>query len=356
MSPAVATRQSRTALSLVVLFAACASPPPPPPYDPGRPDRDVAKQLAEVERLYRAEAKDYPAARTALVGDPAVGGGNPVAAAWLTRLFIRDVITGREGLQGQGLGSEDIEFARAAAGQRDRVADRATAEIVALGAQAVPTLVGDLLRSSQSQLREVGVELLQQVGAPAVPALLEVARGGELPARRGAVRVLGAHYEQPAVGTLLRELLDASDFTLRADVARGLAGAGAAAQPLLLERVARDRDPFVRRTALEAAAQTPDAAVRAVLLDRLAHDEDAAVQLAAARHLGRFPDRSVAGPLVDYLDRCDRVTDGKGWMTAQLSLQQLARQRGRRTVEEWRKWASTWDPAAAGAAAADGPR
>ena len=64
---------------------------------------------------------------------------------------------------------------RAAADIEDPTEQRAIQEIVALGEAAVPVLVGDLLLHRQPQPRELGIELLGYVGAPALPKLLAIA-------------------------------------------------------------------------------------------------------------------------------------------------------------------------------------
>lgn len=342
MSAAAATHLSHATLLLVVSLGACAGAPPA--YDPGRPDPDLKKQLVEAERLYRSEAPEYPAARDALAS-------SPVGVAWLVRLFVRDLILTREGVP---LGQEE-ELMRAAARIADPVAERAQAEIDVLGARAVPTLVGDLLRNSQPQPRELGIELLQRLGPVAVPALLEAAKEGELSARRGAARALGASFARPEVAELLRSLLQDGDFTLRADAVLGLADGGDAALPLLLDKLEHDADPFVRRSAVKALAQHPEPAVAAALVGRLERDADTTVQRAAAEVLGRHADRTVANALVAYLERCEKGGDAVGWRKAQLALQQLAGVRGRRTPADWRVWAANWHPEAAKAPAAQRP-
>jgi hypothetical protein len=158
MQAGMATKRAVGAI-LGVVLAACASPPPAR-YEPGTPTPAQTGQLKAAEAAYRSASPDYPKLRDAIAQDP-------VACGWLVRMFVRDVFSAREG---RPLG-EDTEFLRAAAKLADPLEERAIAELRALGAAAVPTLVGDLLQHDQPQPRELGVELLAEVGQPAKPAL-----------------------------------------------------------------------------------------------------------------------------------------------------------------------------------------
>ncbi len=290
--PAV-TRRGRAAAALLAALAGCAGGPPA--YEPGRLDQERIERCREAERAYRAEAPEYPALRDGLAGDP-------VAVHWLVRMFVRDLILVREG---RPLGEEE-ELFRAAARIENPVEARATAEIETLGVRAVPTLVSDLLRNSQPQPRQLGVELIGRIGAPAVPALTELAKSSVARERRAAARALGAIEGSPVATQELIRLAGDAEFTVRADALRGLARGGDPAAALLVDSLARDEDPFVRRV----AAQT------------LLH------------HRGT----AVAGALVDYLARCQREGDFAGEQAAQASLAAQAGTRGPRTLAAWRSW------------------
>lgn len=307
MQPGAATNLW-VASATAFLFAACAGTR----YEPGKlSDEQVAKCRA-LEVAYRANAPEYPALRDELVRDP-------VAAAWVVRMFVRDLFAVREG---RPLGGDD-ELLRAAAHIADPVEVRALAEIRTLGAVAVPTLIGDLLRHDQPQPRELGIELLGLVGAPAIGPVQEVARSGEARHRRAAARALGRIGIDGAVLATLRELASDEDFTVRADALRSLRGGGEGVRDLLCERLQGDPDPFVRRV----AAQT----------------------------LGAFPATATALCLVDYLERCKREKDWPGEQAAQASLQQLAGTRSPRTPQAWRAWAPELD-ARASSTKATNPR
>ncbi|MEO6593375.1 MAG: HEAT repeat domain-containing protein [Planctomycetota bacterium] len=276
----------------LALLAACSSPPPA--YRPGELSPAQQEQCRAIERAYRSEAAEYAALRDAAKGDPVVAG-------WLTRMFVHDVFTVREG---RPLG--DDELLRAAAKIEDPVEARALAELRVFGAAAVPTLIGDLLRHSQPQPRELGVELIARVGPAAVPALQELARDGEAKHRRAAARALGAIGGEGSELATLRELAGDEDYTVRADAMRSLGGGGSAAQQLLVSRLRDDPDPFVRRV----AAQT----------------------------LGQHPGAPSGRALIDYLERCKRERDFPGEQSAQASLQKLAAASGPRTPAAWRAW------------------
>ena len=224
---------------------------------------------------------------------------DPTTACWLTRMVIRDLFAVREGRP-----MREGDLMRAAARITDPVEERALAEIDQLGAVAVPTLVGDLLLHSQPQPRELGIELLARVGAPAMPAVLEVARSGEPRQRRAAARTMGEIGVDASAFAILAEMANDEDYTVRADALRGLRSGGDEAQRLLVEKLRTDPDPFVRRV----AAQT------------LAHHPGQASSLA----------------LVDYIERCERERDWPGEKAAQASLQQLTAVRGARTPAQWR--------------------
>ncbi len=310
MQPGAATKLCRrTAVAVAVLAAACSTAS----YEPGKLTPDQVAQCRAVEAAYRAQAADYPAKRDAMKQDP-------VAAGWLTRMFVRDVFTVREG---RPLGGDE-ELFRAAIKAEDPTEVRALAEIKELGAMAVPTLVGDLLLHEQPHPRELGVELLAHVGAPARPELLRIVREGETRQQRAAMRSLAMCGVDAEVMAMLRVQANDEDFTVRADALRCLRHAGPEGQVLLGERMQQDSDPFVRRVAAET----------------LAH----------------FRSSKTALVLVDYLERCKRDKDWPGELAAQKALQRMAGKRGPRTPEAWRAAAPTFDQPRPVPASSDPPR
>jgi HEAT repeat protein len=283
------------------LLGGCASTEPA--WSPGELDSRRQQQCRTVERAYREELPEYPALRDELAKDP-------VAISWYVRMLIRDLLTVREG---RPLGSDE-DLLRAAAKIEHIVEIRALAEIDAIGVAAVPTIVGDLLRHSQPLLRELGFELIGRIGAPALPALRDLARDEEVRHRRAAARAAAAIGITPEVLALLRQLANDPEFTVRADALRGLRlGGGDEARTLLCARMRDDGDPFVRRQ--------------------------------AARSLVGHPAAASALALVDYLARCKLEKDAPGEEAAQDALMALAGAKGPRTEAAWRQWASAWQPA-----------
>ncbi|MBL8728652.1 MAG: HEAT repeat domain-containing protein [Planctomycetes bacterium] len=287
----------RSGAVLAVLLAACAGTSTPP-FRPAALSAEQAELCRAAEQAYRGRAPDYESLRQRAAADP-------TTAVWLTRMFIRDVFTVREG---RPLG-EDQGLLRAAARIADPVETRAIAEIEALGAAAVPTLVGDLLCHGQPQPRELGIELLAHVGAPAVPAVQQLATSSDARQRRAAARTLGAIGVAGDVLPTLRRLAADADFAVRADALRDLHDGGAPVRDLLVERLGHDDDAFVRRT--------------------------------AAQSLQHFPGAAAANALIDYLERCKRERDYRGEEAAQASLQVFAGTHGPRTPAAWRAFAAT---------------
>lgn len=301
MLSGLATHARRRTYMVVALLAACSASPAR--YQPGRLGEGQIAVLRAAEAAYRAEQPDYAVRRAEVWRDPE-------ATAWLVRMFVRDVFAMREG---RPLASRPEELARRAAG-RDPVEVRALEEIRATGERAVPVLVGDLLLDDQPMRRELGIELLATVGPAARPALLEVARAGSAKSRRAAARTLGLiGLDEPSLRQLAGMLED-SDYTVRADAARGLASGGAAGLPLLLAHLDRERDPFVVRTVVQA--------------------------------MGELRIRASGDALVARLERCVAGGDSEGERAAQAALQRLTATRGVRSLDAWRELVETLPVAA----------
>ncbi|HLQ38894.1 MAG TPA: HEAT repeat domain-containing protein [Planctomycetota bacterium] len=306
MLPRPAIFRLPVAVTVLLLSSACGSAPAPPPrlYEPGELSPQDRQALVEAERAYRIGAPDFDARRAALAGEP-------LTALWLTRLFVRDVLFVRERRD-----PDQQQAFAAAAGHRDQNEVRAIEQIVAIGGAAVPCLVEDLLKNRQTVPRELGVELLGRIGAPALAALQPLLADSDVRLRRAAVRATAA---MPASATTLERLRQSGkdrDFTVRAEALRGLAHGTDVDAVLLRQALAGDADPFVRRVAAES--------------------------------LAGHRDRASAQALIDFLERCSSGGERKGEAVAQASLQKLAGSGGPRTVAAWRTWLLEWreDPAA----------
>lgn len=282
----------KSVVALALLGCACAGSAG---FDAGRLDAERASKLRACEAAYRAEATEYAVLRDELLKDP-------VAVHWLTRMFVLDLLRAREG---RPLG-EDQELLRAAAGLEDPLEKRATAELVVLGAKAMPVIVGDLLRHPQPQPRELGIELVGRIGPEAVTFVLPLVESSEARERRVAARALGAIGGEGELERQLAKLAGDAEFTVRADAMRGLSRCGAAGGATLRSALTQDPDPFVRR--------------------------------AAAAGLARHPGRATAQALIDYLQTCQRAGDFAGEKAAQESLLALAGTKGFRSLAAWREW------------------
>lgn len=287
----------RFAILWIAFVAACAAGRR---FEPGRLSPAQVHRLAEAERAYRADSPEFPAMRDDLAADP-------VTAAWLTRLFVRDLLVARERQQG----GEDAVL-RAAAGKRDPVSQRALAQIVAMGGKAMPCIEGDLLESADGVVRELGVELAGAIGEAALPELRPLLESANPRARRTALRAVAAMRPSPPVLAALRAGISDSDFGVRAAAARGLARGGERDARLLTDLLARDPDPFVRRTAAAA--------------------------------LGGHASAGNAEAVVRFLEACERAGDTAGRDAAQQALQRMTRTRGPRTAGDWRGFLERWTP------------
>lgn len=298
MHPGLATRQQHVAaLAFAACFAACATPPVR--YQPGPLSADQLDLVRKAEASYRKDAPDYPVLRARVMEDP-------LATAWLVRMFVRDLVRVRERPLSPTGGDEIV--VRAVEGA-DPVGVRATNEIRHIGAKAVPLLIGDLLLHEATLPRELGIDLLAVVGPAAVPDLLDVAARGDVRQRRAAARALGRVGASAQALPVLVGMAEDGDYTVRADALRGLAGCGESAVGPLAARLVGDPDPFVQRV--------------------------------AAEQLGRFPVRASGDALVAYLERSLRTRDDSGERTAQAALQVLAGKRGLRTPEAWQRFVAT---------------
>lgn len=301
--------QPRLAITMsLVLFAACAGGPatqdPQELFDPGRPTEAQLAQLKQAERAYRDRAPGFAAQRDQLAEDP-------VTAAWLTRLFVRDLVLIRENPS-----TDRDAVLRAASGQRNPAEQAAIEQVQALGAAAMPVLLEDLLKNRQGMPRELGVELIGAVGAVGLPALQPPLRDGDERLRRTALRAVAAMPASPAVLAVLRQAAQDPEFSVRGAAMRGLAIGDDTDAARLRQALATDADPFVRRM--------------------------------AALALGGHPEPQNAAALIDYLARSKRERDRLGEDAAQEALQQLSGTHKPRTAELWRLWLQDWHPAAAG--------
>ncbi|MBK8098227.1 MAG: HEAT repeat domain-containing protein [Planctomycetes bacterium] len=317
--------------SLPLLLAACASGPARPElFDPGRPESATQERLVAYEKLYRRDDPAAASERDQLAQDP-------TSAFWLTRMYVRDILFVREGRSESSArqiqydkhtprveaqpgvavsvrpSGDTTEMMRQAAKLKNPVETRALEQIDALGERAVPCLVQDLLPRTGIS-RELGVELLGRIGAPALPGLAPSLQSGDARIRRTAIRAVAAMAPEPAVLASLRAAATDGDFGVRGEAIAGLARG--------------DGDDVVR--------------VRRAVTD----DADAFVRRKAAAALVVHRDRATATTLIGFLQRCKSEREAEGERVAQESLARLAGSTGPRTVDMWQRWLQDWDPAA----------
>jgi hypothetical protein len=313
----------RTRLTCVasLLLAACGSPSGL--YDAGDLDRAQFELLRRAEVAYRSD-QPIDELLQEIVADP-------TASFWFTRMLVRDMLTRREMRSDSNeFGKERLDialqiFQRQQRGSgpeqdlfdsllksEDPVEARAFTVLDAMGEAVLPCIVEDLARSRQTLCRRLGVELLVRSGQAARPHVEALSRSRVSNERRVAAQVVGEWPPGADVDPVLGKLLRDSDYAVRADSAKGLAGGGAAANELLRGVLASDEDAFVRRS--------------------------------AARALAISADKATVDVLVGYLERCLREDDSRGAAEAERALQGIAGSRGRRPLPAWQAWADSYEP------------
>ncbi len=144
---------------------------------------------------------------------------------------------------------------------------RATAETALVqGAPGSLRLLRRFLNPEHEDLHLVAFEVIQRIGPPAIPLLVELLRHESDAIRRSAVDELidlAPHTEwiQPALRRALRD----QDSTVAGDAARALGALGKAASPsvgALVDTLSHE-DPYVRVYAAEALASIGPNAVKA---------------------------------------------------------------------------------------------
>src|SRR5262245_26392830 len=151
---------------------------------------------------------------------------------------------------------------------------RATAKAALVqGATRSLPLLRRFLNTGQEDLHAVTFEIIQRIGPPAIPLLVELLRHKSDSIRRGSVNELvdlTPHTEwiQPA----LRRALSDEDSMVAGDAARALGALGTRASPSIgaLVTTLSHEDPYVRIYAAEALASIGPNAAKATnaLADR----------------------------------------------------------------------------------------
>ena len=253
-----------------------------------RPTAEQQQKLKDAEDLYRAEQTEQLAAlRDELAGDP-------VAAFWLTRLFVYYA---------------QQQLAALTADERTLVEDVADAwerprrHLVALGQAAVPSVVLDLVRNREP----LGREILVALGPEARPAWNGLFELDDARARRFAYDLLAEFAVDDDAERRLFEGTRDDDFGVRAVAWQGLAKVGDEYVPQMRSALSAEDDGFVVRALLEA--------------------------LAAHR------DRPTALAIVDTLEEAIAAGDAATARAATDALEQMASGAKQPNAASWRAWA-----------------
>jgi hypothetical protein len=213
-----------------------------------RPDALALEALRKSEAAWRArDAEGFDAARRAI-------GDDPVAAFWLARMLIRDTLFLR-----RQVGEDAAALVGEPAWRRPFDA------LTAMGDAAVPCVVLDLLRQRSADLRDLGAELLHEMGPSVLPSWERVAQVPDPAVRRYVVQALRG-FSDPRSDALLDRARTDADFGVRAEAYRSLAAQNEDMGPLLRAAIEAEEDRFVRRAIVEGLGDQGGAENAAAIL------------------------------------------------------------------------------------------
>lgn len=124
----------------------------------------------------------------------------------------------------------------------------------------------------------------------------------ELAELRGRAPSLPSDEQVRYATELSVELQREKAVVMRTEIVRTLAALPTPQSRAAIQLAVTDVDPYVRRAACNALAQTPDADALQILGQTLANDADLDVRIAAARELGKFRDPQAAQALAVAID------------------------------------------------------
>ncbi len=159
------------------------------------------------------------------------------------------------------------------------------------------------LRDGDWQVREAAVEAVAEVGAPAVEMLLRYLRDWE--SRKYVIRALGKINDERVLDPLI-SFLKSDEF--KDDATRALVDLGAPAVPKLIEALS-SRDDFVKKQSILALGEIQDPLAVDPLI-ALLQDQDWLVRLTAAASLEKIGDlrgRAAIKPLMKDPDLVVRM-------------------------------------------------
>ncbi|MDA1264402.1 MAG: HEAT repeat domain-containing protein [Planctomycetota bacterium] len=279
---------------LLSLLAACASEPKSTARL--RPVGELPPVYKDTWVAWVEQAADWSERREAVLADPKL-------ASFLVDNLARTMLKSYRA--GAIAGAHDL---------RVGPFERSRAELVRMGAHAVPTLA-ELMAIGDATTALLCGEQLVEIGRPSIDYVLGLLERKEPHARARAAEVLGqlphAGAKEPAV------------------VAALVAATG-------------DAEWFVRESATEALGHRGTRATEIgptrQALSRALMDDDPEVGRAAAFGLARLADPEAIPALLNFLERAEREADLVSYEAGQRALRALSRTQKSRSPREWRDW------------------
>lgn len=161
------------------------------------------------------------------------------------------------------------------------------------------------LREERWEVRYAGAGVLREIGAPAVPPLIELLRDKSANVREWAAEVLGRIKDPRAVPTLIEALKD-DDFVVRGIAAAALGGIKDPRAVQALSETLQDKSAYVRNLAAVALGEIKDPSAVPALSVALT-DSDESVGWTAAKSLGEIKDPSAVPALIEALKGCEYI-------------------------------------------------
>jgi len=162
--------------------------------------------------------------------------------------------------------------------------ERASAEILKLGADSAPVLIA-ALQTDDENLLQTYKHLLARLGNDAIPALTESLRGDH-PAIRGQVAEVLGEIKDPNTVPALLEALSGEFYTVRSRAAIALGKIGDSQVVQSIVEALKDQEAEVRISAVTTLGNFCEPSTFDNMADLLLEDPQIEVRQAAARALG----------------------------------------------------------------------
>ncbi len=175
-----------------------------------------------------------------------------------------------------------------------------------MGKSAAKPLIDGALNSPDRDVRSNATKALTQIGAVAVPEMIETVKNGKPSQKIGVANALGQLRSPRAIPALIGAL-SVKEADVRMACRDALVVMKQAAVPQLIGALA-DKSPFTRRHSAEALGEIGDAGAAAPLL-KVFDDEHRLVRLAAVFAVGKLKQpipRIATEPLLRKLEDRDR--------------------------------------------------